>query len=142
MSKSYIPSSLRQTVAEKAAHRCSYCLTPEEIIGAPFTINHIIPESLGGPTTIENLCLACWSCNSIKQARIVAHDSETNQTVRLFNPNTQKWHDHFIWQENGLLIGGLTATGRATVNALKLNRPPLVNARRIWIRVGLHPPKD
>ena len=99
-------------------------------------MDHIIPESLGGRTTLDNLCLACWSCNLIEQDRIVAADPETGATVRIFNPNTQEWGAHFAWQMDGLLVVGLTPTGRATVNALRLNRPELVNARRLWIEAG------
>jgi len=42
----------------------------------------------------------------------------------------------------GLFIVGLTPTGRATVNAIRINRPELVNARRLWIQIGNHPPQD
>lgn len=76
----------------------------------------------------------------IKQARIAGLDPQSGQVERLFDPYKQKWNEHFTWQKGGLLIAGLTSTGRATVEALKLNRAPLVNARRIWIKVGLHPP--
>jgi hypothetical protein len=140
MSQTYIAPALRSLVAKKSGYRCSYCLTVEEIVGALFTVDHIIPESLGGTTTPDNLCLACWSCNLIKSDKIVALDPETGEIVRLFHPNTQTWQEHFTWQANGLLIVGLTPTGRATVNALKLNRPPLINARRLWLKVGWHPP--
>lgn len=142
MSRTHIPPALRQVVAERSRHRCSYCLTPEDIVGAQFTIDHIIPESLGGATTPDNLCLACWSCNLIKHDRIAALDPETDVMVRLFHPRTQDWSKHFVWQADGLLIVGLTPTGRATVNALKLNRAPLVNARRLWIEAGWHPPSE
>jgi 5-methylcytosine-specific restriction endonuclease McrA len=57
MSKTYIPVGLRRPVTERANNRCSYCLTPSEIIGSPFTIDHIMPESLGGATTEDDLCL-------------------------------------------------------------------------------------
>lgn len=141
MSHAYISSALRQAVVERAGHRCCYCQTAEDVTGTLFTIDHIIPESLGGSTTVENLCLACWSCNLIKRDRIVATDPETGATVRIFNPNSQKWHDHFVWQREGLLIGGLTSIGRATINAIRLNRPELINARRLWIKIGGHPPQ-
>jgi hypothetical protein len=62
--------------------------------------------------------------------------------TRLFDPHTQKWREHFEWQEGGLFIAGLTPTGRTTVQALKLNRSPLVTARRLWIKAGFHPPPD
>jgi len=110
------------------------------LIGAELTIDHIIPESLGGVTTLDNLCLACWGCNLIKQNRIAAFDLETGTMVPLFNPNRQRWSDHFQWVEHGLLVYGLTTTGRATVDALQLNRAPLVNSRRLWVRAGWHPP--
>lgn len=141
MSDTSIPATLRQVVARRSRYQCSYCLSQEDIVGALFTVDHIIPESLGGTTTADNLCLACWDCNLAKHNRIAAVDPDGEMTP-LFNPNKQRWHDHFIWQSNGLLIGGLTPTGRATVNALRLNRLPLVKARQRWIEVGWHPPPE
>lgn len=140
MSSTYIPQNLRREVAERCQYRCCYCQTAQEIIGAEFTIDHIIPESLGGLTTLENLCLACWSCNLIKHNRIAALDPETAAVVQLFNPNTQDWSAHFRWDQSGLIIVGITSTGRATVNGLQLNRSPLVNSRRLWVSAGWHPP--
>ncbi|MEM7538310.1 MAG: HNH endonuclease signature motif containing protein [Chloroflexota bacterium] len=127
-------------MSEKSNYLCSYCKTAEEVVGTHFTIDHILPESMGGPTTIDNLCLACWDCNLAKSNRIMAKDMITGQTVRLFDPNQQLWEEHFEWNQNGLIIMGLTSIGRATVDAIKLNRPPLVRSRRLWIKFGLHPP--
>jgi hypothetical protein len=39
-------------------------------------------------------------------------------------------------------ILGLTAIGRATVEALQLNRAALVNLRRVLVKAGEHPPQD
>lgn len=142
MSRTRISSSLREAVARRSRHRCSYCLTTERIVGARFTVDHIIPESLGGATTLENLCLACWSCNLHKHDRITALDPDTGEMVRLFHPNQQNWSEHFVWRSDGLLIVGLTPIGRATVEALQLNRAPLVNARRLWRDAGWHPPEE
>ena len=36
---------------------------------------------------------------------------------------------------------GLTPAGRATVALLRMNRPVLVQMRRYWIALGLHPPQ-
>jgi len=142
MSYSHIPQSLRQAVAERCQYLCGYCQTAQKIIGAEFTIDHIIPESLGGLTTLENLCLACWSCNLIKHNRIAAVDPETGVVVQLFNPNRQSWSEHFRWAQSGLIIVGITPEGRATVNGLHLNRSPLVNSRRLWVSAGWHPPGE
>ena len=105
-------------------------------------LDHLIPEALGGVTAEENLWLACSPCNDAKGSRIAAQDPTTGEVVRLFNPRHQDWHEHFRWSESGCVITGLTPAGRATVAALRLNRPILVLARRSWVAVGWHPPKD
>lgn len=46
MSKTTIPIALRRLVAERFHHRCSYCQTSELIVGASFTVDHILPETL------------------------------------------------------------------------------------------------
>jgi hypothetical protein len=141
MSSQNISSALRQLITEQSHYRCSYCQTQMDISGIQFTIDHIIPESLGGLTEEHNLCLACWDCNLIKQNRIRANDPQTAELVPLFHPRQQLWHEHFVWQEGGLLVEGLTPIGRATVAYLRLNRPILLKARQRWIKVGWHPPQ-
>lgn len=142
MSKSYIPKALREHIAAQAKYRCGYCLTAEDISGMPMEIDHLMPESLYGPTEEDNLWLACSQCNKHKSHRITAIDSQTDEMVLLFNPRAQDWNEHFAWTEDGEQIIGLTAIGRATVGALNLNRPTLVKARRRWVEAGWHPPKD
>jgi 5-methylcytosine-specific restriction endonuclease McrA len=99
-------------------------------------IDHIIPESAGGVTDLENLCLACVSCNQYKRERQQATDTETGETVSLFNPRTQVWADHFAWNDENLQILTLSATARATVHLLRLNREAVVNARKKWRLAG------
>ncbi|HLM75310.1 MAG TPA: HNH endonuclease signature motif containing protein [Polyangiaceae bacterium] len=142
MSHSRVSKALRERIEERDRHRCSYCLTPEAITGAPMELDHIIPESLGGPTEPENLCLACGVCNSHKAGRIAAHDPESGAIVRLFDPLRQAWMEHMGWSSTGDRIEGRTACGRATIVALHLNRPSLVAARRRWSKAGWHPPVD
>jgi 5-methylcytosine-specific restriction endonuclease McrA len=95
MSKSRISAKLHEQVAEQSRYRCCYCQSQQRIIGILLTVDHIIPESLGGTTALDNLCLACWDCNLIKATRITAIDPQTGITVRLFHPNQQKWANHF-----------------------------------------------
>ncbi len=52
----------------------------------------------------------------------------------------QAWSDHFAWNYDFTLVIGLTATGRATVEALRLNRPGVVNLRRALLAIAEHPP--
>ena len=142
MSEAYIPPALRQRVAAQARHRCGYCLTSEAIVGTPMELDHIIPQSLGGPTEEENLWLACSLCNDHKSDRIAALDPLSGTIVRLFDPRHQVWREHFAWTAEGDRLVGVTPTGRATIAALHLNRPSLVKARQAWVSVGWHPPPD
>lgn len=142
MSKTYISKALRERVAEQAKHRCGYCLTQEEISGAPMEVDHIIPEAAGGKTEEENLWLACKMCNDYKGDRLVALDEQTGEIVTLFHPRQQRWKDHFAWSVQEDEIIGLTPTGRAKVAALNLNRFLLVRACRRWVAAGWHPPKE
>ena len=105
-------------------------------------IDHIIPQSLGGPTEEENLWLACSLCNDHKSDRIAALDPLTGTIVRLFDPCHQAWREHFAWTAEGDRLVGLTSTGRATIAALHLHRPSLVKARQAWVSAGWHPPTD
>lgn len=142
MSSTHISLELRQQIAERDHHLCSYCRTAEKIVGGEFTIDHILPESLNGATEVHNLCLACWRCNLIKGNRIVGSHPLSGALERFYHPAEQQWTDHFVWMEAGLFIRGLTPTGRAKVHALRLNRPKLIESRRLWITVGWHPPQD
>ena len=137
-----IPSELRRLIAARDRNRCAYCLTAEKNCGLQMHIDHIIPETSGGPTTADNLCLACFACNVHKGAQQTGVDPQTGKVTLLFHPLQQNWHDHFAWHKGDTRIVGLTACGRATVAALKMNNPTIVLARRRWVTAGWHPPKD
>lgn len=136
-----ISDNLRQQVIERARERCEYCQT-QQIIVVAMEIDHIIPESAGGETNLDNLCLACVGCNGFKLDFQIGIDPDTEKEAPLFNPRTQNWHEHFKWNGDGLNIIGLTATGRATVVRLRMNRDAVVNSRRRWVEAGWHPPSD
>ena len=142
MTESHISISLRHQVSVRARYQCEYCLIQQRLAGIKLTIDHIVPESLGGMTDLDNLCLACWDCNQIKGNRIEGIDPESGERVRLFNPVKQRWQDHFRWENKDLVIMGTTSIGRVTVLVMKLNRASLFEARSYWIRAGWHPPKD
>jgi hypothetical protein len=50
------------------------------------------------------------------------------------------WSDHFAWHRDGLYILGRTSTGRATVDALRLNDEYQQSARSVWLLAGIYPP--
>jgi hypothetical protein len=57
-----------------------------------------------------------------------------------YNPRQQYWKDHFSWNADGTEIVALTACGRATVKALRLNNSLAVTVRKNWVQAGWHPP--
>jgi hypothetical protein len=138
----YVAAKLRRQVRERFANCCAYCRTAEHLNAAIFEVEHIVPRSADGQTVFENLCLACPTCNRCKGDRITANDPHTQQAVALFNPQQDRWADHFVWNENATEITALTTTGRATVAALRMNRPQLVRVRRMWVAMGEHPPES
>lgn len=138
---SRISPALRRRVRLRARGLCEYCLSSEELTGQDFTVDHIVPEALGGSTDLSNLCLCCSWCNSFKQLRTQARDPQTGLRFALFDPRRDLWALHFRWSRDSSQVIAHTAIGRATLKALRLNRPTLVTARRVWARYGLHPPE-
>ncbi len=116
-----IPEGVRRRVIRRAQGRCEYCGLSQEGEEATFHIDHIIPRAAGGRTVPENLALACVSCSLRKAARQTAIDPQSGTEVSLYNPRRDSWHEHFQWE--GISLVGQTAIGRATVEALRMNRP-------------------
>ena len=137
----YVPAELRRQIRVRFAHCCAYCHTAESLTVTVLEIEHMIPRSVGGETVFENLCLACPTCNRQKAYRQNAIAPLLGQTVPLFHPQQQQWENHFAWNEDATEIIGLTATGQATIEALRMNRPPLIRLRRMWVKMGEHPPQ-
>lgn len=81
-------------VIERAAERCEYCRMHVALQGATFHIEHV----LGGEDALDNLALACPSCNLHKTERTCCYDSITNTEVPLFNPRLHNWTDHFAFE--------------------------------------------
>lgn len=131
----------RAAVVERARGCCEYCWSQARFATQSFSVEHIIPRSKGGPTTLENLALSCQGCNNHKYNHIDARDPISGQTASLYHPRHHKWRDHFIWNDDYTMMVGITPIGRATVEALQLNREGVINLRRILFASGEHPPK-
>lgn len=59
--KKKIDGNLRRKVFERDAYRCKHCDGWEDLCA-----DHVVAESKGGPTTLDNLQTLCRSCNSRK----------------------------------------------------------------------------
>lgn len=143
-----ISDEAKQTIRERARYLCEYCHSLERLSANRFTVDHVIPRSLGGSDEINNLALACRRCNERRYNFVASVDPETQEIVPIFNPRQQKWEEHFVWVDQGVVIKGITPTGRATCIRLDLNdlRYPesdsIRETRRLWAKTGLHPPPN
>lgn len=126
---SHIAAHMVRRVRERADDCCEYCGLSQQWQEATFHVDHVKPKSSGGRTTLNNLALACVTCSLRKSARVVVRDSRTGKSVRLFNPRVDKWSDHFQVTRS-FRLRGLTARGRATIQALGMNRAAIVAIRR------------
>jgi hypothetical protein len=140
MTERRIPAKLKRLVQERVLGCCEYGVRPDSHSTDVFSNEHITPESRGGTTDADNLALACQGCNNKKYNKTHAVDPVSEELVPLFHPRRDDWHGHFTWSPDCLALIGLTATGRANIAALNLNRPHVINLRRLLMRDGLHPP--
>ena len=134
------PAELRRKVFLRAHGCCEYCRSQARFALQSFSVDHIVPRSTGGLDDVKNLALACQGCNSHKYSRTRTRDPVSGATVRLYHPRRDRWSEHFAWNEDFTLIMGLSAIGRATIEALQLNRVSVVNLRRLLYQAGEHPP--
>ncbi len=57
----------RKNILVRDHHTCQFCGT---VLGSgELTLDHILPRSLGGKSTWENLVACCYPCNNVKGSR-------------------------------------------------------------------------
>jgi 5-methylcytosine-specific restriction endonuclease McrA len=83
--------ALRQQVEQRANNCCEYCRSQELFSTQTFSLEHIMPRSQNGETSLDNLALACQGCNNFKYNKTQARDPVTNHSVPLFHPRQQLW---------------------------------------------------
>jgi HNH endonuclease len=142
MPENRVTAQQKKAVAERADGCCEYCRSQARFAIQAFSVEHIIPRSQGGKTTLDNLALSCQGCNNHKYNKTEASDRLSGNLVLLYHPRQQRWSEHFAWNDDFTLIIGLTPTGRATVDTLQLNREGVVNLRLVLYMMGEHPPSE
>lgn len=134
---SYISTSLRQLINDRAGGKCEYCLIHQDFSIYSHEVDHAVAVKHGGSSTEENLVLACLSCNRYKGSDLTSIDPITKEITSLFNPRSYKWSNHFQLKESSIL--GITAIGRTTIFLLKLNEPKRLLIRKALISQQLYP---
>lgn len=130
-------AAVRGDVARRAEHRCEYCRIHEANSGYSHQVDHVISLKHGGSSEIDNLAYACFLCNRHKGPDIASVDPQTGKIVRLFNPRTDKWGDHF--QIDGEMVRSLSGVAQVTIRLLRINAPERLAERRIMQRLGRYP---
>lgn len=138
MPRIHIPDQLRRAVIERALGCCEYCLIHQDDTPEPHHLDHLIAIKHGGKTVLLNLAFACARCNRFKGSDLAAIDPADGQPTLLFNPRAQAWLDHFVL--DGAVVVGLTPSGRATVELLRMNDEAVLAYRRQLLRKKRCPP--
>ena len=137
MSETHIPAALRRIVLARAEGLCEYCFISDEDTFLGGQVDHIISEKHGGPTTAENLAYACTVCNQAKGSDVGSIDWTTGSFVRLFNPRTDRWADHFSLM--GGRIDPISLIGEMTVRVLAFNDFRRIEERTLLRTIGRYP---
>ncbi len=110
----------------------------QSLQGATFHVEHVVPRCAGGSSEFDNLAWACPSCNLHKADRMKVDSPGSSESIPLFNPRTDCWSDHFVWDDYSLI--GKTKIGRATILALALNHERRLRIRQAEQLFGMFPP--
>ena len=103
-------------------------------------VEHVVPQSRGGHSQLDNLLWACPNCNLHKANHVEALNPDTGKQVPLFHPRSDNWEMHFRWE--GYYLVGQTPVGRATVATPHLSHLRCIQIRQVEELFALFPPRD
>ncbi|WP_421949488.1 HNH endonuclease [Phaeodactylibacter xiamenensis] len=135
----YVNRKTRDAVAKRARSRCEYCLLHEGDAYLAFEIDHIISLKHGGNSELDNLAYSCVACNRMKGADIGSIVLPEKEFIRLYNPRTDSWEEHF--RIMGPRIVPISDIGKVTTKILLLNDDLRISEREALISVGRYPPQ-
>lgn len=131
--------SAKPTLLERFGGKCAYCESPVSSV-AHADLENWRPKSLYWWLTYEwaNLLVSCQACNSAKGSRFpLQNESRRAKTPRaalererplLLDPCADAPEEHLVFGDDGMVYSD-SPRGQATIDALMLNRPSLVEAR-------------
>jgi len=119
-----ISAELRRTVRTLYAFACGYCGVTETEVGSQLTLDHFQPQDAGGSDDIDNLVYACHACN--------LHKSNAWNPLNppILHPLRTEMRLHLQPLPDGTLQG-LTPEGIRHIEALHLNRAPMLERRKM-----------
>lgn len=133
-----IPFRLIRQVRRRAGDVCEYCRLPQASQEARFTLTMCCHGRSTGQRNWKTSLWRVFTCSLRKSARTSAVDLKTGSIAALFNPRTEVWSDHFAFTSTWR-IRGRKPTGRATIEALGMNRTAIVLIRRELVLLNRFP---
>lgn len=128
MKKVFELRKLRESLNEAFEGKCSYCGSQLGLtdLGA---VEHFYPKRMYPEKAFDtdNLLLACNICSTSKTDKFPL-DEEGSPL--LLNPRVDDFSKHIKFEENGQAVP-LTERGKTTILLLRLNRPQLVEQRKL-----------
>ena len=123
----------RSEVREDFRATCGYCLLEEKWAAGRenFELDHFRPQSLFPQLAMSfhNLYWSCHVCNNVKRGRWPSM-ALLELGIGFVDLCASNFSDHFVEQFSGKWRGK-NLSARYTIDALRLNRPHLVELRRI-----------
>lgn len=141
MSGGYISAKLRLEVVLRAGEICEYCLVHRDDSCFGYAVDHVISVKHGGRTELDNLALACASCNQRKGTDVGSILPPGGKFVPLFNPRSDVWSEHFRLSKDAVIIHPRSDVGRVTVRLLGLNDFDRQVERTLLREDGGYPPR-
>jgi len=77
----------KKEIFRRDKYRCQYC----GAINPNLTVDHIVPQRLGGQSTWDNLVAACPKCNHKKGGQTLEQSGLTLKTIPQKPPNSAKY---------------------------------------------------
>jgi hypothetical protein len=118
----------RTALIDEFQNKCAYCSSKLGLTSQA-EIDQFYPISLYPDKAyeMENLLLACSVCNWTKSN---SFPLDKDGYPLLLNPRVDKFSDHMRIEKDGTATS-LSERGRATIDTLNLNRPALVEERKL-----------
>ncbi len=98
--KDHVTDALRRRVLARDHYRCRCCRSRVSLQN-----HHIVFESDGGPTVLENLLTVCWRCHTLVHAGLLRIEGDPGQDLRFLD-------------REGMEIGGVETVPMQAVNRL------------------------
>jgi hypothetical protein len=119
-----LPAEIIAQVRQRANFACEYCGVTETDSGGQLTVDHYRPRTQGGGDELGNMLYCCYRCNLYKGDYWPAKPED----LPLWNPRLDPRENHLLLLADGTLYP-ISASGRFTLQRLRLNRPELVDYR-------------